>query len=63
MLRPLWAVVWAAFWNFVAALTFVTAVARTMGSGLVDLRRVDQSVLLVGLLGEAGHVSFYSGRP
>ncbi len=48
----------AAFWNFVAALTFGTTVARTMGSGLVDLRRVDQSVLLVGLLGEAGHMSF-----
>ncbi|PYS63796.1 MAG: hypothetical protein DMF76_06265 [Acidobacteria bacterium] len=58
MLRPLRAVGVAAFWNFVAALTFGTTVARTMGSGLVDLRRVDQSVLLVGLLGEAGHMSF-----
>ncbi|MGA8232716.1 MAG: inorganic phosphate transporter, partial [Candidatus Acidiferrales bacterium] len=38
VLRPLWAVVWAAFWNFVAAFVFGTAVAKTMGSGLVDLR-------------------------
>lgn len=51
VLRPLWAVIWAAFWNFVAAFAFGTAVAKTMGSGLVDLRMVDQSVLLAGLLG------------
>jgi len=51
VLRPLWAVAWAAFFNFVAAFTFGTAVAKTMGSGLVDLRRVDQTVLLAGLLG------------
>jgi inorganic phosphate transporter, PiT family len=51
VLRPLWAVAWAAFWNFIAAFAFGTAVAKTMGSGLVDLRRVDQSVLLAGLLG------------
>ncbi len=51
VLRPLWAVAWAAFWNFVAAFAFGTAVAKTMGSGLVDLRRVDQGVLLAGLLG------------
>jgi inorganic phosphate transporter, PiT family len=51
VLRPLWAVIWAAFWNFVAAFAFGTAVAKTMGSGLVDLKMVDQSVLLAGLLG------------
>jgi inorganic phosphate transporter, PiT family len=51
VLRPLWAVVWAAFWNFVAAFVFGTAVAKTMGSGLVDLKLVSQNVLLAGLLG------------
>jgi len=51
VLRPLWAVVWAAFWNFVAAFVFGTAVAKTMGSGLVDLKLVTQNVLLAGLLG------------
>ncbi len=35
VLRPLYAVVWAAFWNFIAPLTFGTAVAATMGKGLV----------------------------
>ena len=51
VLRPLYAVAWAAFWNFVAAFVFGTAVAKTMGTGLVDLRLVDQQVLLAGLLG------------
>jgi PiT family inorganic phosphate transporter len=51
VLRPSWAVVWAAFWNFVAPLTFGTAVAATMGKGLVHLEMVNQNVLLTGLLG------------
>lgn len=51
VLRPLWAVVWAAFWNLVAPLTFGTAVATTMGKGLVHLQMVNSQVLLAGLLG------------
>lgn len=51
VLRPLWAVVWAAFWNFVAPFVYGTAVAATMGRGLVDLRLVNEHVLLAGLLG------------
>ena len=51
VLRPSWAVIWAAFWNFVAPLTFGTAVASTMGKGLVDLHLVNQQVLLAGLMG------------
>ena len=51
VLRPLWAVVWAAFWNFVAPLTFGTAVAATVGKGLVHLEMVTPQVLLAGLLG------------
>ncbi|MGH9756583.1 MAG: inorganic phosphate transporter, partial [Candidatus Acidiferrales bacterium] len=51
VLRPLWAVVWAAFWNLVAPLTFGTAVAATMGKGLVHLEMVNSQVLLAGLLG------------
>ena len=51
VLRPLWAVAWAAFWNFVAAFVFGTAVAKTMGSGLVNLKSVNETVLLAGLLG------------
>jgi PiT family inorganic phosphate transporter len=50
-MKPLTAVAWAAFWNFIAAFTFGTAVAKTMGSGLVHLEMVNPSVLLAGLLG------------
>jgi len=51
VMKPMWAVLWAAFWNFIAAFTFGTAVAATMGKGLVHLEMVNQSVLLSGLLG------------
>lgn len=51
VLRPLWAVVWAAFWNFIAPFVYGTAVAATMGKGLVDLHLVNEHVLLAGLMG------------
>ena len=51
VLKPLPAVGWAAFWNFVAAFVFGTAVAKTMGKGLVHLQMVNEYVLLAGLLG------------
>ena len=37
VLTPLQGVAWAAVWNFVAAFTFGTAVAKTIGSGLLDV--------------------------
>lgn len=51
VLKPTWAVAWAAFWNLVAPFVFGTAVAATMGKGLVDLRIVNTFVLLAGLVG------------
>jgi len=51
VLSPLQAVAWAAFWNFVSAFSFGTGVAKTIGSGLVDLRYVTEYVILAGLLG------------
>ena len=51
VLTPLVAVIWAAFWNFVAAFVFGTAVAKTIGKGLVDINMVNERVLLAGLLG------------
>jgi len=51
VLTPLQGVAWAAFFNFVAAFTFGTAVAKTIGDGLVDVNRVDNLVLLTGLVG------------
>ena len=51
VLTPFRAVLWAAFWNFVAAFVFGTAVARTIGKGMVHIELVDEKVLLAGLLG------------
>jgi len=51
VLSPGAAVVWAAFFNFVAAFGLGTAVAKTVGSGLVDLSVVDPIVILGGLIG------------
>ncbi len=51
VLSPVAAVVWAAFFNFVAAFGFGTAVAKTIGSGLIDLSFVDPLVILGGLIG------------
>ncbi len=51
VLTPFRAVAWAAFWNFTAAFFFGTAVANTIGKGMVHLELVNQKVLLAGLLG------------
>jgi PiT family inorganic phosphate transporter len=51
VLTPLQAVIWAAFFNFVSAFSFGTGVARTVGSGMVDLREVTPYVILCGLIG------------
>src|SRR5262245_15778935 len=51
VLSPGKAVIWAAFFNFVAAFTFGTAVAKTVGAGLVDIRILTFSVILSALLG------------
>ncbi len=51
VLSPRIAVIWAAFFNFVAAFTFGTAVAKTMGKGMIDLQYVNLYVILAGLVG------------
>ena len=51
VLSPFAAVGWAAFWNFVAAFTFGTAIAKTIGKGMIDLSVVDATVVLAGLMG------------
>src|ERR1700716_3888245 len=51
VLTPFQAVVWAAFFNFVAAFLFGTAVAKTVGTGFVDLGLVTPYVILAGLSG------------
>jgi PiT family inorganic phosphate transporter len=51
VLSPLVAVGWAAFWNFVAAFAFGTAVAKTMGRGLVRLDAINEYSLICALVG------------
>ncbi len=51
VLTPFQAVVWAAFFNFVAAFLFSTAVARTIGKGFVNVDLVTPYVIMAGLLG------------
>ena len=65
VLSPGQAVVWAAFFNFVAAFVFGTAVARTVGSGMVDVNIVTTSVILAGLIGAIvwDLITWYYGLP
>ena len=51
VLSPLKAVGWAAMWNFAAAFLLGTAVAKTVGSGMVHLEYVTPMVILAGVLG------------
>src|SRR5204862_1069917 len=51
VLTPGQAVIWAAFFNFVAAFLFGTKVAGTIGKGLVHSEVIDVYVVLGGLMG------------
>jgi PiT family inorganic phosphate transporter len=65
VLTPGKAVIWAAFFNFVAAFTFGTAVAKTVGKGLVDLNVVTFAVIFAGLMGAIiwDLITWYYGLP
>jgi inorganic phosphate transporter, PiT family len=65
VLTPLQAVVWAAFFNFVAAFGFGVSVAQTIGKGVVATAAVDQWVILAGLVGAIAWNIFtwYMGLP
>jgi PiT family inorganic phosphate transporter len=51
VLTPSQAVVWAALFNFLAAFTFGTAVASTIGKGMIDINVVTSAVILGALAG------------
>jgi PiT family inorganic phosphate transporter len=65
VLTPGKAVVWAAFFNFVAAFFFGTAVARTIGAGMIDISIVTHSVIMGGLIGAItwNLITWYYGLP
>src|SRR5207247_4446859 len=51
VLSPRYAVIWAAFFNFIAAFFLGTAVASTVGSKMLRLELVTNAVILCGLFG------------
>jgi len=51
VMSPRAAVVWAAFFNFVALFVFGLSVAKTMGKGMIDVSLVTPDVVLAGLVG------------
>jgi len=51
VLSPKLAVLWAAFFNFVAAFLLGTAVAKTIGGGMIRIETVTQYVVITGLFG------------
>jgi PiT family inorganic phosphate transporter len=65
VLTPKRAVIWAAFFNFVAFLVFGTEVAKTIGKGLVDIHVVTPLVIFAALIGAIvwNLVTWYLGLP
>jgi PiT family inorganic phosphate transporter len=65
VLSPGQAVIWAAFFNFVAAFGFGTAVAKTIGKGMIDVKVVTFGVIFGGLVGAIvwDLITWYIGLP
>jgi inorganic phosphate transporter, PiT family len=65
VLTPGQAVIWAAFFNFVAAFGFGTAVAKTIGAGMIDIHVVTFAVIFSGLFGAIAWdlITWYFGLP
>lgn len=65
VLSPRQAVIWAAFFNFIAFLVFGTAVAKTIGKGMIDINTVTPTVILAGVIGAIcwNLITWYFGLP
>ena len=65
VLKPYQAVMWAAFFNFVAILIFHLKVAATVGKGIVDPAFVDNYVIFGALIGAIAWnvITWYYGLP
>ncbi len=65
VLSPKQAVIWAAFFNFVAFLIFGTTVASTIGKGMIDIKVVTTTVILAGICGAIcwNMLTWYFGLP
>jgi PiT family inorganic phosphate transporter len=65
VLKPYWAVIWAAFFNFAALFVFKLKVASTVGTGIVDTSIVDHYVIFGALAGAISWnvITWYYGLP
>jgi PiT family inorganic phosphate transporter len=65
VLSPRLAVLWAAFFNFIAFLVFGTYVAKTIGKGIIDISIIDQNVIFATLIGACvwDIITWYLGLP
>jgi inorganic phosphate transporter, PiT family len=65
MLRPRYAVIWAAFFNFIAFLVFGVHVARTVGVGIVSADVIDPHVIFGALMGPIfwNLITWWAGIP
>jgi len=65
VMRPQWAVLWAAFFNFIAFLFFGLLVAATVGKGIIDPAIVDHYVVFGALIGAISWniITWYFGIP
>lgn len=65
VLKPQWAVLWAAFFNFIAFFFFGLNVAKTIGTGLIDPSIINESVIFSALIGAIvwNIVTWYFGLP
>lgn len=65
VLKPHWAVLWAAFFNFVAFLVFELHVANTIGTGLVDPNVIEPMVVFAALIAAIfwNILTWYFGLP
>lgn len=65
VLSPRYAVIWAAFFNFLAFLFFGLHVANTIGKGIVDIAIIDKGIIFGTLVGACGWniITWYLGLP
>jgi inorganic phosphate transporter, PiT family len=65
VLSPRLAVIWAAFFNLVAALVFDVHIAKTIGKGLIEITTVNEYVIMAGLIGAIAWnlITWYFGIP
>lgn len=65
VLSPRYAVIWAAFFNFIAFLFFGLHVAGTIGKGIIDISIMDNEVILATLAGAITWdlITWYFGLP